>query len=236
MSSTYPVQALVLGKVPYGEKAMIVKLWTRPYGIQSYMVHSIRSGKSGMRPALLLPMTSLEALVTHRNKGQLEKMPEVRVAHLWTRLSSDPMGQALCLFSAELLLKTLRDGDSTSAFFDDVMEMLERWDQPGQSLAMATVELLTLVAHHLGFAAEPETYKEGAVYDFKEGQFASQALHHDAFLSAECSAAWMAWFKDVTHTPAKPLRQALVDGLLMGLRWQHSSMGQIYSLDILRGL
>ena len=111
--STHSVQALMLGKIAYGDKAHILKLWTRPFGIQSYMVHSVRSGRSGWRPALLLPMTALEAVVTHRDKGHLEKISDVRATPLWNRIQRDPVGQTLCLFAAEVLLKTLKTGDST---------------------------------------------------------------------------------------------------------------------------
>ncbi len=234
--STHSVQALMLGKIAYGDKAHILKLWTRPFGIQSYMVHSVRSGRSGWRPALLLPMTALEAVVTHRDKGQLEKISEVRATPLWNHIQCDPVGQTLCLFAAEVLLKTLKAGDSTPDFYDDVVEMLARWDQPGTSWAMAAVELLALVAHHLGFALDPSHYVEGWAFDLREGLCAPAPLLHPEGLSPEATGALMRWFSDPRLVPAKGLRQELLDGLLTGLRWHHSSMGEIHSLEILRGL
>ena len=234
--STHSVQALMLGKIAYGDKAHILKLWTRPFGIQSYMVHSVRSGRSGWRPALLLPMTALEAVVTHRDKGHLEKISDVRATPLWNRIQRDPVGQTLCLFAAEVLLKTLKTGDSTPDFYDDVQEMLERWDQPKSSWAMAAVELLAVVAHHLGFALDPSHYVEGWAFDLREGLCAPAPLLHPEGLSTETTRALMGWFADPSQIPNKGLRNELLDGFLTGLRWHHPGMGEIHSLEILRGL
>ena len=234
--STHAVDALMLGKIAYGDKAYILKLWTRPFGIQSYMVHSIRGARTGLRPALLLPMTSLEAMVSHRDKGQLEKIAEVRAAPVWNRIQSDPVGQTLCLFAAEVLLKTLKTGDSTQDFYDDVLDMLTRWDQAEASWAMAAVELLALVAHHLGFALDPENYVQGWAFDLREGQCAPSPILHSEALSPEATGALMDWFANSEKIPTKVLRQELMDGLLQGLRWHHAGMGEIHSLDILRGL
>ncbi len=234
--STHSVQALMLGKIAYGDKAHILKLWTRPFGIQSYMVHNVRSGRSGWRPALLLPMTALEAVVTHRDKGHLEKISDVRATPLWNRIQRDPVGQTLCLFAAEVLLKTLKTGDSTPDFYDDVQEMLERWDQPKSSWAMAAVELLAVVAHHLGFALDPSHYVEGWAFDLREGLCAPAPLLHPEGLSPETTRALMGWFADPSQIPNKGLRNELLDGFLTGLRWHHPGMGEIHSLEILRGL
>ena len=56
-------KALVLGKLAVGEKGHVLRLWTRKYGPQAYIIHSIRSNKNGIRPAVLLPMTFLNATV-----------------------------------------------------------------------------------------------------------------------------------------------------------------------------
>ncbi len=234
--NTHTVRALMLGKVAYGDSAYILKLWTRPFGIQSYIVHRVRGGRFGWRPALLLPMTSLEALVTHRDTGQLEKISEVRATPLWNQIQSDPVGQTLCLFAAEVLIKTLKSGDSTPDFYDDVLEMLARWDDSGSSWAMAAVELLTLLAHHLGFALDPSNYVDGWALDLREGHCVPSPLSHPEGLTPEATRAWVEWFEDAGKIPPKRLRLAMLDGLLTGLRWHHAGMGEIHSLEILRNL
>ena len=55
--------AVVLGKIPVGEKGQVLKLWTRKHGPQAYIIPSISSNKKGIRPAILIPMTFLKATV-----------------------------------------------------------------------------------------------------------------------------------------------------------------------------
>lgn len=235
-ASSHAVHGLMLSKIPYGDKGHILKIWTRPFGVQAYMVHSVRSGKSGMRPALLLPMTALDAVVSHRDKGHLEKVSEVRALVVWKRLATDPMCQALCLFAAEILTKTLKAGDSSEDFFDDVMDALHRWDEPGTSLAMAAVELCALMAHHLGFALEPEDYRSGWEFDLQEGQFCPEGQSQGEFIDAEATAALVGWMQQREAVPTKAIRHRLLDRLLLGLRWHHPGMGEVHSVDVLRAL
>lgn len=233
-ASSHAVHGLMLSKTPFGDKGYILKIWTRPFGVQAYIVHNVRSGKSGMRPSLLLPMTALDAVVSHRDIGQLEKVSEVRALVVWKRLTTDPICQALCLFAAEMLTKTLKAGDSSEDFFDDVMDTLYRWDEPGTSLAMAAVELCTLLAHHLGFALEPRDYCAGWEFDLKEGQFCPAGQSTGEFIDAEATAALIGWMNEREKAPSKAIRHRLLNYLIWGLRWHHPGLGEVLSINVIR--
>lgn len=229
-------KALVLGKIAVGEKGHILRLWTRKYGPQAYIIHSIRSNKNGIRPAVLLPMTFINATVHHSNNGGLEKIKEVDVAKIWHRLTTNHIRQTLCLFSAEILQKTLQNGDASFAFFDDFMVMLERWDTSNVNLAMSANEMLLLVWKHLGFNIDSRDYGDGYVLDLREGVFVSNPPTNSDFISPETSKELVEWFRDRNKLVSKIARLEITDGLVLGLKWHYPSLGKINSLEILRAI
>tara|TARA_B100000768_G_C11226451_1_gene353026 strand:- start:89 stop:799 length:711 start_codon:yes stop_codon:yes gene_type:complete len=229
-------KALVLGKLAVGEKGHVLRLWTRKYGPQAYIIHSIRSNKNGISPAVLLPMTFINATVDHRNNGGLEKIKEVEVAKIWDRLTTNHITQTLCLFSAEVLQKTLQDGDASSAFFDDFLLMLKGWDAINVNLAMSANEMLLLVWKHLGFNISSRDHKDGCVLDLREGVFVSNTPTNSDFLSLETSKELVDWVRDKNKLVSKTGRLEITNGLVLGLKWHYPSLGKINSLEILRSI
>jgi DNA repair protein RecO (recombination protein O) len=229
-------KALVLGKLAVGEKGHVLRLWTRKYGPQAYIIHSIRSNKNGIRPAVLLPMTFLNATVDHKNNGGLEKIKEVEVTKIWDRLTTNHIRQTLCFFSAEVLQKTLQEGDASPAFFDEFMAVLERWDTSNVNLAMSSNELLLLVWKHLGFNINTEYYENDFVLDLREGVFVSNVPTNSDFLSPETSKELVDWIRDKNKLVSKIGRLEITNGLVLGLKWHYPSLGKINSLEILRSI
>ena len=226
--------ALVLGKIPVGEKGQVLKLWTRKHGPQAYIISSIRSNKKGIRPATLIPMTFLTATVEHRKNGQLEKINEVEVAKVWRYMTTHHLRQAICLFLAEVLQKVLQEGDSSPKFFDEFIEMLESWDDLNTNLSMAINEFLLLIWKHLGFGINTEQFFEGCVFDLREGVFTSIKPVHMDFLTNQSSSALFGWIQDKSFVVSKELRSEITDGLILGLKWHYPMLGKIYSLDVLK--
>tara|TARA_B100000497_G_C7529499_1_gene321211 strand:+ start:98 stop:808 length:711 start_codon:yes stop_codon:yes gene_type:complete len=232
MKDTTP--ALVLGKIPVGEKGQVLKLWTRKYGPQAYIIQSVRNNKKGIRPATLIPLTFLNATVEHRKNGHLEKINEVEVSKVWRCVTTHHLRQAICLFSAEVLQKVLQEGDSSPMFFDDFIEMIESWDDLNANLSMAINEFLLLIWKHLGFGINSHQFFEGCVFDLREGVFTSRKPAHIDFLTSQSSLALCSWIEDKSFIVSKELRSQITDGLILGLKWHYPMLGTIHSLDVLK--
>ena len=229
-------RGLFLGAIAYGDKAQILKIWTRQHGLQSYMAHNPRSKRAAIRPAMMLPLTALNLVVSHRAEGKMGRIHEASTEPLWDQLHSDPVMQSACMFAAELFQKALREGESTEVFFDDVMHWLMDLDTNYHEVAMAPVYAALMVAHHVGFAIASETYRAGMVLDLREGQFIAPPALHSDIMEAEASAALVAWIQNRAVAPDKAQRQVILDGLLGLLQWHHPQLEHIQSLGVLRAL
>lgn len=234
-NAPFALDALVLGKTAQGDRAAVLRLWLRTEGIWSAYVPSLRSSAGGFRPAMSQPLASLE-LVPSRGRGSLGRIKEARLNPPWSKLHDDPQLQMLVMFTAELLRAVLYEGSANSAFFDDVHDMLRRWDS-GERATQGAIEATLLVCRHLGFELEvPELpAREGmwVFYPFEGtwgpiGSYSSLALHPGASKAlARCiSGELLNRFE----------RNEALDALLAYLDAQHPGWGRLKSVDVLRSL
>ena len=236
MGQQVTTAALVIGCIPYGDKSQIMKLWTRSLGLQAYMLYSSHGKSAVIKPSMLMPLTALQCEVTFRNKGQLERVKDATAMPRWMVLQSNPMKQAFCMFLSEVLLKTLRDGESTEAFFDEMMDLLMAIDQGEQAMHSAALKALLIMTQQMGFGIDPRFHQPTMVYDLKEGCFCFPPMtHHEGSSAADCQTL-INWMRDDSHPMDGATKSRLVDALLSTLRLHHPNMAPIKSLDILRSL
>ncbi len=56
-------QGVVFHQIKYSETSLIVKIYTRDFGLQSYLIKGARSKKSKFSPALLQHLSLLEIMM-----------------------------------------------------------------------------------------------------------------------------------------------------------------------------
>lgn len=224
--------ALVLGRTPQGERAVVLRLWLRDAGLWSAYIPSLRSAAGGFRPAMAQPLSSLE-VVPARGRGTLGRIKEARLQPVWRKLHDEPVAQMLVMYASEVLRRVLHDGSANAAFFDEARQMLEDWDRPETSLATAPLDWTLMLCRHLGFELEAPEASHWLFYP-AEGQWAPLG----SFASPACTPSESAALAAALH--GEPLtrsaRNEALDALLAYLEAQHPGWGQLKSLDVLRSL
>ena len=117
--------ALVLATVRYGDSDVIVKMLTKSSGLRSYMIRGLQKSKKGaFRPAMFQPLTQLQIQAMHRDKGQLERLTEAKVAVHYNNLHSDIIKSSMALFLAEIFKMTLQEQEPNAELFEFLSEAL----------------------------------------------------------------------------------------------------------------
>ena len=96
-------QAIVLHSLKYGETRLIVDMFTRSQGRQSFIVSIPKSVKGKIKKQLFQPLTLLEIESDLRPKLQLQKLSDVRLASPFSSIPFDPNKLSISLCSAEFL-------------------------------------------------------------------------------------------------------------------------------------
>jgi len=76
----HKTKGIVLNYIKYSDTSIIAKIYTEAFGLQSYIVNSVRSSKAKNKIALFQPLTLLEMVVYHKNHQGLQRISEMRTA------------------------------------------------------------------------------------------------------------------------------------------------------------
>lgn len=163
-------KAIVLSALKYGDTSLIVKAFTASDGIKSYLLKGVLSSKKGkLKSAYFQPLTQLEIVANHRNKGTLETLREAKVFYHYQTLYADMAKNAMTLFLAELLGNSIREEERNDELFQFLQASLQWLDMHNEIGNFHLVFMLSL-SKYLGFY--PDVYQiDKPYFDLAEGEF-----------------------------------------------------------------
>ncbi len=240
MANYFPTQAIVINSIKYGENSRVLRCYTREFGFQAYMLNSVSSKKSAVKAGMLLPLTQLQMLVTHKAKGTLERIKEAQIAEQYTSIPLDPVRNALALFMAEVLSRALKEEQPNRDKFEFVRNSCLLLDRDDTIAANFPLTFLLGLSRYLGFYPDQSSATKGDLFDMMEGRFISANPLHPHCMTADTSAALKtllnANLNDTGVHIAKPVRRALMHDLLAYYRIHNAEFGQLKSLEVLEEL
>ena len=163
-------KAIVISSLKYQEKSLIVKCFTQTDGLKSYFVHNAFSSRSaGRKIAYFQPLSLLEIVAVHKNKGTLETFKEITLAHPYDSIATDVVKSTIAIFLAEVLHHAIREEEKNEALFE-FLETALLWFDHHDEVANFHLILLLEVSKFLGFyPAKPEQGEN--YFEMVEGVF-----------------------------------------------------------------
>lgn len=174
---------IVLSQIKYAESSIICRIYTAELGLQSYIVNGVRKkrGKSGY----FQPLSLLDLVVYHKDKGGLQRIKEVKTAYPYESIPFDILKSSVALFLAEVLNNCLKEEESNPLLFKFLFEQLCLLDTAPANGSFHLRFLLDL-SGYLGFYPN----KEGSslpFFDLINACFTKQRPAHKHYLSPPIS-------------------------------------------------
>ncbi|MCD8288386.1 MAG: DNA repair protein RecO C-terminal domain-containing protein [Prevotella sp.] len=200
-------RAIVLNKTKYGDKRLIVSMFTRDYGMMSFS--STLSRRKGLKINYFQPLTILETSFDLRATVRIHALRTIRLAEPQKSIPFDARKLAATLFLADCLRFALREELSDEALFDYVARSIEWLDSATGNFANFHIIFLIKLTAYLGFfpnarANESPKHlrdrvqpridkvnvnkKEKAWFDLDEGCFTQMPPAPDAAIAPEQAA------------------------------------------------
>ena len=178
-------QAIVLHSIKYGETRLIVDMFTRTFGRQSFIVSIPKTSKGKVKKQFFQPLTLLEIETDIRPKLQLQKLNDVRLAVPFSSIPFESDKLAISLFVAEFLYYALRSEQRNELLYDYLENSIQWLD--GQQVHYANFHLVFLLrlARFLGFYPNLDDYEDGYYFDLRESVFIKNPPVHRDFLHPE---------------------------------------------------
>lgn len=163
-------KAIVFSAIKYGDTSLIVKAFTASDGIKSYLLRGVLASKKGkLKSAYFQPLTQLEIVANHKNKGTLETIKEAKVSYHYQTLYADMAKNAMTLFLAELLGNSIREEEQNEDLFEYLIASLQ-WLDMNKDVANFHLYFILSLTRFLGFY--PDVYQiDKPYFDLLEGEF-----------------------------------------------------------------
>jgi DNA repair protein RecO (recombination protein O) len=233
-------KGIVLRNVKYSETSIIVDVYTEAKGLRGYIVSGVRMPKSKVSAGLLQVMSLLDLVCYDgADSNKLNRVKEMKAAHIYTSLPFDVKKSSIGLFIAEVTRRTIRETEENPALFNFLYTVFQYLDETVDNYVNIHLTFLVQLSAHLGFQPHEETYSEGSVFDLKEGVFTKETVGHVHFLDANLSkilrGVIVADWQDTTAIKITRVeRQQLLNALIDYYRLHIDNFPEINSLKILQ--
>jgi DNA repair protein RecO (recombination protein O) len=143
--------SIVLNHIRYGDSSLIVHLYTERLGRQSVFVKGAYGRKSQMKAALFQPLYLIETEIHHRLSREMQKISNVRLLQPFHDILLHPVKNAVALFLAEILAKTLREEEANHELFDFLSKSIQTFNLMEKAAANFHLVFLVHLTRYLGF-------------------------------------------------------------------------------------
>tara|TARA_B110000503_G_scaffold13783_2_gene18660 strand:+ start:1596 stop:2315 length:720 start_codon:yes stop_codon:yes gene_type:complete len=179
-------KAIVLRAIKYGDSSLIVKAFTASSGIKSYLLQGILSQKRGkLNKAHFMPLTQLEIIAQHKEKGGLERISEARIFFPYQTIHFDMAKNAMVLFLAEFLTNAIQEEAENEPLFSFI-ELALQWLDTHEKTANFHLFFLVTISRYFGFYPS-EDHKDAPYFDLVEGAFVDRLSLHPCIQEPEIS-------------------------------------------------
>ena len=178
-------QAIVLRSLKYGESRLIVDMFTRTFGRQSFIVSIPKTSKGKIKKQFFQPLTLLEIETDIRPKLQLQKLNDVRLLTPFASIPFEPDKLAISLFVAEFLYYALRSEQRNELLYDYLEYSIMWLDGQQANFANFHIVFLLRLTRFLGFYPNLDDYEDGDYFDLRESEFMRNPPVHRDFLHPE---------------------------------------------------
>lgn len=125
----HKTRGIVINYTKFKESSIIVRLFTEAFGLQSYLVNSVRSTKSKNKIALFQALTLLDLEVYKNDKKDIQRIAEFRCLYPYRNIPFDPKKSTIALFISEVISKTVSNEEQQTELFEFFQDSLICFDK-----------------------------------------------------------------------------------------------------------
>lgn len=169
----YKTRGIVLHSMKYGERKMIVHIFTAQYGRRSYLakLNAHNSGRGLYQPLFVLDFDAWAG------RGELHHIEQPQLAFRLAELPFDIVKSTIALFLSELLYRLIQDGEADGGLYRFIEESVADLDGMGDGVANFHLWFLVRLTEYMGYAPR-DNWQEGYSLDYRNGTYVPKLPAH----------------------------------------------------------
>lgn len=213
-------EGIVLRNLKYGESSLIVDIFSRDLGLQSYIVNGARKPRATRAASLFQVMSQLDLVVYHHEKASLKRIKEATPRSVYQRIPSDIRRSSVGVFLVEIIRNTLAHAESHPELFDYLADMFAHLDEPRKDIPVFALRVMLDLSRYLGFQPGEQLHPNEVYFDLQEGIYRVSPPEHVHYLLPETTAFLSPLREPLGFEVSLPgftteHRQDMMDGLIM---------------------
>ncbi len=180
-------KAIVLHTTKFGDKRLIVSMFTLQFGAMSFSCNISRR-KHGSATNCFQPLAVLEIEFDHRPNAKIQTLRNVRLARPTLSTTFDARKLAIALFLADCLRFALSLEPTNPPLFEFLCRSLRWLDTAPRGYANFHIVFLVMLTAHLGFFPNVKREAENEWFSINEGCFTLSPSAPDAVVPPEKAA------------------------------------------------
>jgi DNA repair protein RecO (recombination protein O) len=233
MSDSY--RAILLKKIKYGERNLILQTYTRSEGSKAFFAGPQNSKGKSKTP--LHPMSILE-LETSKGKGKLPTIKELTNQSPFLNIMGDVKKTSILMFLNEVLLRCLSDYQEDRNLFDFIERTCLDLNSQSEDINNFHLKCLFDLSSYLGFYPNGQYSNKQPFFDLIEGVFSNEAPVHSNFLSHEKAALFSRFLESNGNNADKIAltnieRRGILDQILVYYRIHIENFNELKSVEVL---
>lgn len=232
-------EAIVLHKIKYNDKDLIVHVFSREFGRMSYMAAKKKRGN--LSPAFFEPLSLISYQADHKGSRELQRLKECHHFYAFNSIPLDPVKNSIAMFLSEVLYRILQEAEANESLFRFMSESVKILDLIEEGKANFHLAFLVQLCRYLGITPNVEDAQPDWFFDMQAGCFVPYPPNHAAWMSFSESADFIRMqemnfdsLKDFQFSRLQ--RRKLLDTMLDYYRLHLNDFPDIKSLDIMQEL
>lgn len=234
----HKTKGIVLHRFKFSDSRYIAKIYTKHFGLQTYMIFGTNSKKGRMQINLLQPLFPLDMQVYHKETLEIQKVKEIAVHYAVNSFSTDIIKNSLVVFTAEFLLKILKENDNDEKLFEFILNSIKILENSSQNMNNFHLVFFFLLTEYLGIKPENNYSKTRTIFDLQSGRFVVGNPTHKYFLNEKFSQKFKDLFDaSIGHSNRLKFsvyeRRYLLDAVIKFYNIHLDRPGELKSLKVL---
>lgn len=226
-------EGILLRKVKFSDSSDICKIFTREFGLISFIIQGAGSKKNKIKQAHLSPLNILELDIYNHPVRNLKKMKELRCFEPLHQIQINAVKRNQSYFILEIMNRIVNEDEPFPRLFDFLKTTLVQLDRLAIHNEWLTHRFMINLCQITGHDINASEYIDGSRFDLNNGRFENTYLEHPHILDKELSQQLALLVKDEAYLPSLSYRNSLFYSLLDFLRIHFIGEKPIKSLAVL---
>jgi len=178
-------RGIILHQIKYTDSGIVVQMYTRKFGRQSFLIKGMRNKKTGKHNILFQPMFILDLELYYKSTREMQSLKEFSVFFTPFDIYANIKKSSVAIFLGEVLTSVLKEESPHEEMFDFIEESIVYFDQCVEGYANFHIAFLAGLSSYLGFEPGQRADREGKFFDMVNGVFVPIPPVHGNYANEE---------------------------------------------------